>query len=115
MVAQAFQGTEGEGQLATLVENQKFAVFAVKSTVAAAPPPFAAIRGDLLADCSLPEAQTVARDKAAPTVTAGESGKELTVTAPPAVPANGTAPPTVRSRARPGQKDQPATPDPPPP
>src|SRR3546814_9583974 len=86
MVAQAFQGTEGEGQLATLVENQKFAVFAVKSTVAAAPPPFAAIRGDLLADWRLAEGQKVARDKARAIVKAVERGKDLTVAAREAGP-----------------------------
>ncbi|WP_260582766.1 SurA N-terminal domain-containing protein [Sphingopyxis sp. PET50] len=40
LVAQAFQGGgEGETHLATLVENEKFAVYAVKSVVAAAPRP----------------------------------------------------------------------------
>ncbi|HMQ20742.1 MAG TPA: SurA N-terminal domain-containing protein, partial [Sphingopyxis sp.] len=44
LLAQAFQGgEEGEAHLATLVENEKFAVYAIKSIVAAAPPPFAQI------------------------------------------------------------------------
>jgi peptidyl-prolyl cis-trans isomerase D len=65
MMAQAFQGaSEGETHLAQLVENEKFAVYAVKSIVAAAPPPFAQIRGDLLADWKLAQGQKIARDKA---------------------------------------------------
>jgi peptidyl-prolyl cis-trans isomerase D len=77
MVAQAFQGNEGEGQIATLVENEKFAVFAVKSVVAAAPPPFAQIRGDLLTDWRFAEGQKVARDKARAIAKAVEGGKSL--------------------------------------
>jgi peptidyl-prolyl cis-trans isomerase D len=65
MMAQAFQGaSEGETHLAQLVENEKFAVYAVKSIVASAPPPFAQIRGELLADWKLAQGQKVARDKA---------------------------------------------------
>ncbi|KTE34917.1 MULTISPECIES: peptidylprolyl isomerase [unclassified Sphingopyxis] len=65
MMAQAFQGaSEGETHLAQLVENEKFAVYAVKSIVAAAPPPFAQIRGELLADWKLAQGQKIARDKA---------------------------------------------------
>src|SRR3546814_8256252 len=42
LVAQAFQAAgEGEGHIATIVEHEKFAVYAVNSIVAAAPPPFA--------------------------------------------------------------------------
>src|SRR3546814_16965874 len=104
MVAQAFQGTEGEGQLATLVENQKFAVFAVKSTVAAAPPPFAAIRGDLLADWRLAEGQKVARDKARAIVKTVESGKELTVPAREARPNIGHVQPIGGTRPPLGHK-----------
>ena len=65
MMTQAFQGaSEGETHLAQLVENEKFAVYAVKSIVAAAPPPFAQIRGELLADWKLAQGQKIARDKA---------------------------------------------------
>lgn len=73
MMAQAFQGaSEGETHLAQLVENEKFAVYAVKSIVAAAPPPFAQIRGELLADWKLAQGQKVARDKARAIVKAVE-------------------------------------------
>ncbi|MBL8649105.1 MAG: peptidylprolyl isomerase [Sphingopyxis sp.] len=76
MVSQAFQGGgEGETHLATLVENEKFAVYAVKSVVAAAPPPFAQIRGDLLGDWKLAQGQKLARDKARAIVKAVE-GKQ---------------------------------------
>ena len=76
MVAQAFQGSgEGEGQIATLVENEKFAVFAVKSIVAAAPPPFAQIRGDLLTEWRFAQGQKIARDKARAIVKAVEGGQ----------------------------------------
>lgn len=78
IVAQAFQvGGEGEGQIATIAENEKFAVFAVKSIVAAAPPPFAQIRGDLLNEWRFAEGQKVARDKARAIVKAVEGGKSL--------------------------------------
>ncbi|ALJ12743.1 peptidylprolyl isomerase [Sphingopyxis macrogoltabida] len=78
MIAQAFLGSgEGEGEIATLVENEKFAVFAVKSITAAAPPPFAQIRSDLLADWRFAEGQKVARDKARGIVKAVEGGKSL--------------------------------------
>ncbi len=78
MVGQAFQvAGEGESQLATLVENEKFAVYAVKSVVAAAPPPFAQIRSALLAEWRLSEGQKVARDKARAIVKAVEGGKSL--------------------------------------
>ncbi|WP_137752580.1 peptidylprolyl isomerase [Sphingopyxis sp. L1A2A] len=78
LVGQAFQGgSEGEGQLATLVENEKFAVYAVKSIVAAAPPPFAQIRADLLTDWRFAQGQKIARDKARAIVKAVEGGKSL--------------------------------------
>ena len=78
MVEQAFQaGGEGEGAIAAIVENEKFAVFAVKSVVAAAPPPFAEIRAPLLADWRLAEGQKVARDKARAIVKAVEGGQDL--------------------------------------
>lgn len=78
MITQAFLGSgEGEGEIATLVENEKFAVFAVKSITAAAPPPFAQVRADLLADWRFAEGQKVARDKARAIVKAVEGGKPL--------------------------------------
>lgn len=78
MVSGAFQGSEeGEGHIATLVENEKFAVYAVKTIVAAAPPPFAQIRGDLLADWRYAQGQKVARDKARAIVKAVQGGKGL--------------------------------------
>ncbi|WP_062765227.1 peptidylprolyl isomerase [Sphingopyxis terrae] len=78
MVGQAFQvAGEGESQLATLVENEKFAVYSVKSVVAAAPPPFDQIRSALLAEWRLSEGQKVARDKARGIVKAVEGGKSL--------------------------------------
>ncbi len=76
MITQAFQGSgEGEAHLATLVENEKFAVYAVKSIAAAAPPPFAQIRADLLADWKLAHGQKVARDKARALAKAVEGGQ----------------------------------------
>jgi peptidyl-prolyl cis-trans isomerase D len=87
LIAQAFQAAgEGEGSIATLVENEKFAVFAVKSIVAAAPPPFAQIRGELLADWRLAEGQKIARDKARAIVKAVEGGQELAAAARAAGP-----------------------------
>lgn len=78
MVGQAFQGgSEGETQLATLVENEVFAIYAVKKILPAAPPPFGEIRGQLLADWKLAEGQKIARDKARAIVKAVEGGKSL--------------------------------------
>ncbi|UKK85043.1 SurA N-terminal domain-containing protein [Sphingopyxis sp. BSN-002] len=78
MVSGAFQGSEeGEGHIATLVENEKFAVYSVKSIVAAAPPPFAQIRGEILSDWRFAQGQKVARDKARAIVKAVEGGKGL--------------------------------------
>lgn len=78
LVAQAFQAAgEGEGHIATLVENEKFAVYAVKSIVAAAPPPFAQIRPALLSEWRFAEGQKVARDKARAIVKSVEGGKSL--------------------------------------
>lgn len=78
IVRQAFQGEgEGEAQIATIVENEKFAVFAVKQVVAAAPPPFARIRPVLLADWRLAQGQKQARDKARAIVKAVEGGQKL--------------------------------------
>lgn len=92
MVSQSFQSSsEGEGQLATLVENEKFAVFAVKTIVAAAPPPFAQIRGDLLADWRLAQGQKIARDKARALVKAVEGGTDFSVAVRGAGPNIGSA------------------------
>ena len=78
LVAQAFQAAgEGESHLATLVENEKFGVYAVKSITAAAPPPFAQIRTDLLGEWRFAEGQKVARDKARAITKAVEGGKSL--------------------------------------
>ena len=78
MVSGAFQGSgEGESQIATLVENEKFAVYSVKSILAAAPPPFAEIRPALLEEWRFAEGQKVARDKARAIVKAVEGGKSL--------------------------------------
>ncbi|MGR4891877.1 SurA N-terminal domain-containing protein [Sphingopyxis sp. LARHCG72] len=78
LVSQAFQAAgEGEGHIATLVENEKFAVYAVKSIVAAAPPPFAQIRPALLNEWRFAEGQKVARDKARAIVKSVEGGKSL--------------------------------------
>jgi peptidyl-prolyl cis-trans isomerase D len=78
MIAQAFQGgAEGEAAIATLVENEKFAIVSVKSVIEAAPPPFAQIRGDLLAEWRFAEGQKVARAKARAIVKAVEGGKSF--------------------------------------
>ena len=100
MVAQAFQGgSEGEGQLATIKANEQFAVFAVKSIVEAAPPPFAQIRGDLLADWRLAQGQKVARDKARAIVKAVDGGKDLNAAVREAGPNIGTVQAIGGSRA----------------
>lgn len=78
IVSGAFQGSEeGEGHIATLVENEKFAVYSVKSIVAAAPPPFAAARAGLLEEWRFAEGQKVARDHARAVAKAVEGGKSL--------------------------------------
>ncbi len=77
MVSGAFQTAgEGESQLATLVENEKFAVYSVKSITAAAPPPFAKIRTDLLTEWRYAQGQKIARDKARAIAKATEGGKK---------------------------------------
>ncbi|WP_432770364.1 MAG: hypothetical protein HEQ22_06385 [Sphingopyxis sp.] len=107
MVSQAFQtGIEGEAQLATLVENEKFAVFAVKSIVAAAPPPFAQIRSDLLGEWRFAEGQKVARDKARAIVKAVEGGQGLAEAARAAGPNIGTTQPIGGRRAELGRDGQ---------
>ncbi len=78
MVGQAFQGgSEGEAQLATLVENERFAIFSVKKIIAAAPPPFAKIHDQLASDWRLAEGHKAARAKARAIVKAVEAGKSL--------------------------------------
>jgi len=112
MISQAFQASaEGEGQLATITENEKFAVFAVKSIVAAAPPPFAEIRAGLLADWRLAEGQKVARDKARAIVKAVEGGKDLATAAREAGPNVGSVQTIGGSRAELGQNGQPVPPE----
>lgn len=82
MVSQAFQGaTEGEGQLATLEQNQSFAVFDVKQIVASAPPPLAQIKDTLIADWRLAQGHRAARDKARAIVKAVEAGQKLSAAA----------------------------------
>lgn len=112
LVAQAFQGgSEGETQLATLVENEKFAVYAVKSIVAAAPPPFAQIRGDLLADWRFAQGQKIARDRARTIAKAVESGKSLPDAVAAAGPNIGSVQAIGGRRAELGQNGQPVPPE----
>lgn len=107
MVAQAFQGgSEGVGQLATLAENEQFVVFAVKSVIDAAPPPFAEIRGDLLADWRFAEGQKVARGKARAIVKAVEGGKSLTEAVRAVGPNIGNVQPIGGRRAELGQNGE---------
>ena len=82
MVSQAFQGaTEGEGQIATLEQNQSFAVFDVKQIIASAPPPLAQIRDTLIADWQLAQGHRAAREKARAIVKAVEGGQKLSAAA----------------------------------
>lgn len=82
MVNQAFQGaTEGEGQLATLEQNQSFAVFDVKQIVPSAPPPLGQIKDTLIADWRLAQGHRAARDKARAIVKAVEAGQALSAVA----------------------------------
>ena len=112
LVSQAFQGSsEGEGQLATLVENQKFAVYAVKSIVAAAPPPFAQIRADLLSDWRFSQGQKVARDKARAIVKAVEGGQTLAAAVSAAGPNIGNVQTIGGRRGELGQNGQPVPPE----
>jgi peptidyl-prolyl cis-trans isomerase D len=112
MVSQAFQGgAEGETQLATLVENEKFAIYAVKSIVAAAPPPFAQIRAALLGDWKLAQGQKLARDKARAIVKAVEGGQSLAEAARAAGPNIGTVQTIGGRRAELGQGGQPVPPE----
>lgn len=112
LVSQAFQGSsEGEGQLATLVENQKFAVYAVKSIVAAAPPPFAQIRADVLTDWRFAQGQKVARDKARAIVKAVEGGQTLAAAVTAAGPNIGSVQTIGGRRGELGQNGQPVPPE----
>ncbi|MDZ3831203.1 MAG: SurA N-terminal domain-containing protein [Sphingopyxis sp.] len=112
MIAQAFQaGGEGEGQLATLVENEKFAVYAVKTIVAAAPPPFAQIRGDLLSEWRFAEGQKIARDKARAIVKAVEGGQTLAAAIGTAGPNIGSVQTIGGRRGELGQNGQPVPPE----
>jgi peptidyl-prolyl cis-trans isomerase D len=82
LVGQAFQGaTEGEGQLATLIENEAFAVFDIKQIIGSAPPPLPRIRDTLVADWRLTQGHRAARDKARSIVKAVESGQKLSAAA----------------------------------
>ncbi|MBW8296520.1 peptidylprolyl isomerase [Sphingopyxis sp.] len=112
LVSQAFQGaSEGEGQLATLVENEKFAVYAVKSIIAAAPPPFAQIRAELLADWRLAQGQKIARDKARAIVKAVEGGQALGAAVAAAGPNIGSVQTIGGRRGELGQNGQPVPPE----
>lgn len=78
IITQAFQSNaEGEGHLATLQENEKFAIYAVKTIIAAAPPPFEKIRANVLADWRFAEGHKVAGTKAEAIVKATKGGKSL--------------------------------------
>ena len=112
LVAQAFQAAgEGEGHIATLVENEKFAVYAVKSIVAAAPPPFAQIRADLLDEWRFAEGQKVARDKARAIVKTVESGKTLAAAVTAAGPNIGSVQTIGGRRAELGAGGKPVPPE----
>lgn len=78
ILPQAFQtGGEGEGHLATLVENEIFAIYSVQKIIAAAPPPFAKIRANVLTDWRFTEGNKAARAKADEIVKAVRGGKTL--------------------------------------
>lgn len=112
LVSQAFQAaSEGEGHIATLVENERFAVYAVKSIVAAAPPPFAQIRGDLLSEWRFAQGQKVARDKARTIAKAVEGGKSLADAVAAAGPNIGNAQTIGGRRAELGAGGKPVPPE----
>ncbi len=112
LVSQAFQAAgEGEGHIATLVENERFAVYAVKSIVAAAPPPFAQIRGDLLSEWRFAQGQKVARDKARTIAKAVEGGKSLADAVAAAGPNIGNAQTIGGRRAELGAGGKPVPPE----
>jgi peptidyl-prolyl cis-trans isomerase D len=100
LVGQAFQGSgEGEGQLATLIENEAFAVYEVKSIIASAPPPFAKIRETLIADWRLTQGHRAARDKARAMVKGVEGGQQLAAAAAAAGAGVGPVQPIGGTRA----------------
>lgn len=111
MVSGAFQDSgEGEGHIATLVENEKFAIYSVKSIIAAAPPPFAQIRADLLSEWRFAQGQKVARDKARAIVKAVEGGKSFSEAASASGPNAGVQ--TIGGRrAELGQGGKPVPPE----
>jgi len=112
LISQAFQGSgEGEGQLATLVENEKFAVYSVKSIVEAAPPPFAQIRSDLLGEWRFAQGQKVARGKARAIVKAVEGGQSLADAVRAAGPNIGSAQLIGGRRAELGADGKPVPPE----
>lgn len=112
LVAQAFQAAgEGESHIATLVENEKFAIYAVKSITAAAPPPFAQIRGDLLSEWRFAQGQKVARDKARAIVKAVEGGKSLADAVAAAGPNIGNVQTIGGRRSELGANGQPVPPE----
>jgi peptidyl-prolyl cis-trans isomerase D len=112
LVAQAFQAAgEGESHLATLVENEKFGVYAVKSIANAAPPPFAQIRTDLLSEWRFAQGQKVARDKARAITKAVEGGKSLADAVAAAGPNIGTVQPIGGRRGDLGANGQRVSPD----
>lgn len=78
LLPQAFQSaSEGEAQLATLKENDVFAVFEVSKITAAAPPPLADIREPLTNAWRLKQGSRQARDKARAIVKAVDGGQAL--------------------------------------
>jgi peptidyl-prolyl cis-trans isomerase D len=112
LVAQAFQAAgEGESHIATLIENEKFGVYAVKSIADAAPPPFAQIRGDLLGEWRFAEGQKVARDKARAISKAVEGGKSLADAVAAAGPNIGSVQAIGGRRAELGANGQPVPPE----
>lgn len=111
IVSGAFQGSEeGEGHIATLVENEKFAVYSVKSITAAAPPPFAAARAGLLEEWRFAEGQKIARDHARAVAKAVEGGKSLAEAAN-ASGVNAGVQPIGGRRAELGQGGKPVPPE----
>lgn len=112
LFAQAFQAAgEGESHLGTIVENEKFGVYAVKSITKAAPPPFAQIRAGLLGEWRFAEGQKVARDKARAIAKAVEGGKSLADAVAAAGPNIGTVQPIGGRRGDLGANGQPVSPD----
>lgn len=112
LVAQAFQAAgEGESHLATIVENEKFAVYSIKSIVAAAPPPFAQIRADLLSEWRFAQGQKIARDKARAIVKSVEGGKTLADAVAAGGPNIGTVQTIGGRRAELGAGGKPVSPD----